>query len=627
MSRLGLGLGITKGGVIPFNPLSLDPYLLFDTQSSMIGTFENPTLDLDPSVPSTLDVITATRAGVATYTDADGLIQSATPNTVRVDQTQGAEVTPTVYQHIGHTDFSTDWTKSNVAVSTSEFNAPDGTSTAYKITNSSSSGNHFIRDSITGGANPSTVVNGRSYTLSVFLRKGTKDVVSIGDGFNVNVLARFNLTSGTVTNFSASNSSIEQVGDWFRCSATITPTGTTLGLMLFTGNNYAGHDTSGDFHAFGPQLEEGTTASSFVANTTGSPKFITGATFGPRVPMILVEPSATNLVTYSEDFSHSSWTKGGSSVVSGFSSPDGNNTAFKLTEGTNNSFHYIENITYSPTQSKQLFSIYIKDAGDTEFIRIASNDSVTGWDYFFNPKTGQAISDTFTSSNITTLNNGWYRIELLADGSNYVTSGSVPFIISLSNDGSTLSYQGDGTSGVYIWGAQLETGSVATSYIPTSGGDAAARTRTKDDLVISGSDFSDFFNTGGDGTFYAEYQFNDADGANSLIYGSADNQRFAYKNAGSSSPLLSYDGTNVLSYGRLAAGTLLRTALSFDSNSMEGSQDGSAATMSGQTAPFPHNGNFRSATELSIGSDTTGGKQLNGHIKRLIYWPYHSDNL
>ena len=627
MSRLGLGLGITKGGVIPFNPLSLDPYLLFDTQSSMIGTFENPTLDLDPSVPSTLDVITATRAGVATYTDADGLIQSATPNTVRVDQTQGAEVTPTVYQHIGHTDFSTDWTKSNVAVSTSEFNAPDGTSTAYKITNSSSSGNHFIRDSITGGANPSTVVNGRSYTLSVFLRKGTKDVVSIGDGFNVNVLARFNLTSGTVTNFSASNSSIEQVGDWFRCSATITPTGTTLGLMLFTGNNYAGHDTSGDFHAFGPQLEEGTTPTTFVANTTGSAKFITGATFGPRVPMILVEPSATNLVTYSEDFSHSSWTKGGSSVVSGFSSPDGNNTAFKLTEGTNNSFHYIENITYSPTQSKQLFSIYIKDAGDTEFIRIASNDSVTGWDYFFNPKTGQAISDTFTSSNITTLNNGWYRIELLADGSNYVTSGSVPFIISLSNDGSTLSYQGDGTSGVYIWGAQLETGSVATSYIPTSGGDAAARTRTKDNLVISGSDFSDFFNTGGDGTFYAEYQFNDADGANSLIYGSADNQRFAYKNAGSSSPLLSYDGTNVLSYGRLSAGTLLRTALSFDSNSMEGSQDGSAATMSGQTAPFPHNGNFRSATELSIGSDTTGGKQLNGHIKRLIYWPYHSDNL
>jgi len=83
----------------------------------------------------------------------------------------------------------------------------------------------------------------------------------------------------------------------------------------------------------------------------------------------------------------------------------------------------------------------------------------------------------------------------------------------------------------------------------------------------------------------------------------------------------------VLNYGRLAAGTLLRTALSFDSNTMEGSQDGSAATMSGQTAPFPHTGNFLSATELNIGSNTTGAKHLNGHIKRLIYWPYHSDSL
>jgi len=69
MSRLGLGLGITKGGVIPFNPLSLDPYLLFDSETSMKGTLEAFTLDLDPSVPSTLDVITATRSGVATFTE------------------------------------------------------------------------------------------------------------------------------------------------------------------------------------------------------------------------------------------------------------------------------------------------------------------------------------------------------------------------------------------------------------------------------------------------------------------------------------------------------------------------------------------------------------------------------
>jgi hypothetical protein len=180
-----------------------------------------------------------------------------------------------------------------------------------------------------------------------------------------------------------------------------------------------------------------------------------------------------------------------------------------------------------------------------------------------------------------------------------------------------------GTGGIAFAGVQLEEGSVATSFIPTSG---STVTRAADDLVISGSAFTDFFSSS-EGTFYAEYQFNDADGANSLIYGSADNQRFAYKNLGSSSPLLSYDGVNVLNYGRLAAGTLLRTALSFDSNTMEGSQDGSAATMSNQTAPFPHTGNFLTASKLHIGSDTNGGKQLNGLIKRLLFWPTHSSRL
>ena len=55
-----------------FDPLRLDPYLFFDAATSMVGTLENPTLDLDPATPSTLDVITATRAGIATYTDPEG---------------------------------------------------------------------------------------------------------------------------------------------------------------------------------------------------------------------------------------------------------------------------------------------------------------------------------------------------------------------------------------------------------------------------------------------------------------------------------------------------------------------------------------------------------------------------
>ena len=135
-SGLNAGAGLYKWPSFnPFDPGDLDPYLLFDAQSSMRGTLEAPTLDLDPRNQETLDVITAVRAGVATYTDASGLIQEAVANTVRVDQTQGAELTPTKFQNIGYTDFNnaTLWSK-NEATLTSGQPSPTGDNTATKLT-------------------------------------------------------------------------------------------------------------------------------------------------------------------------------------------------------------------------------------------------------------------------------------------------------------------------------------------------------------------------------------------------------------------------------------------------------------------------------------------------------------
>ena len=119
-SGLFSSAGLFDKGLKSFNPLDLDPYLLFDAETSMIGTLENPTLDLDPSKQDTLDVITATRAGVATYTDFNGNIAQAPANTVRVDQTQGAELTPTKFQRIGYTDFSSGWAASGATISNTD---------------------------------------------------------------------------------------------------------------------------------------------------------------------------------------------------------------------------------------------------------------------------------------------------------------------------------------------------------------------------------------------------------------------------------------------------------------------------------------------------------------------------
>jgi hypothetical protein len=57
--------------------------------------------------------------------------------------------------------------------------------------------------------------------------------------------------------------------------------------------------------------------------------------------------------------------------------------------------------------------------------------------------------------------------------------------------GADAAYQGDGTSGLYLWGAQVEVGSFATSYIPTT---TAAVTRAADVAIINGTNFTSFYN-------------------------------------------------------------------------------------------------------------------------------------
>ena len=74
ISPYNAGLRYIGDGVFTVDPLSFNPYFYIDAASSMLGVLESPSLDLNPAVSSTLDIITATRAGTATYTDASGNI-------------------------------------------------------------------------------------------------------------------------------------------------------------------------------------------------------------------------------------------------------------------------------------------------------------------------------------------------------------------------------------------------------------------------------------------------------------------------------------------------------------------------------------------------------------------------
>lgn len=582
-SGLFSSAGLFNKGVKSFNPLDLDPYLLFDAQTSMIGTLENPTLDLDPSKQDTLDVITATRAGTtATFRDSAGLIQVASPNSTRVDYTQGAELTPTKFQRVKYTDFSQLWSGGNATLTDGQGFSGNNSKI---IAGTSTSG--FIDTSV-------ATEDGVTYTGSIYIR-------------------RLSGTGGLeFTAYSSASSDVTPVitdtigTDFVRVSFQFL--GKSGGGNVFFGIKI---QQSGDSVEIAmPQVEEGTTASSFVANTTGSPKFITGATFGPRVPMILVEPSATNLVTYSEDFSQGNWNKNRVTVVdNSITSPDGSLNAVKLVETASTATH----LTWTQattTAAAHSFSVFAK-AGERK--RIGLRDNQIGNSAVFDLQSGSVISGS--GGSIAQAANGFFRITLTGT---YAAAGTRHEIYVLPDNATTAnaSYTGDGTSGVYIWGAQVEAGSVATSLIPTSGGDAAARTRASDELVISGSDFSDFYN-GSAGTFFIQAQNRTPELNGAVLMGQNSNKLFFYKS--NPNRLSTYDGGSFTHHDGLVANQLFNAAVTFNTSNRSSSLDGSALDTD------TINTQWAGADILKIGFGYSNN--FNGHYRRILFWPYHSDSL
>jgi hypothetical protein len=318
---------------------------------------------------------------------------------------------------------------------------------------------------------------------------------------------------------------------------------------------------------------------------------------------LLIEEQRTNIFTYSEQFDNAAWNKNNATVTANAAvAPDGTSTADKLVEDATNNIHRVSQVP-TLTAVPHTATIYAKAAGRNWLYM--GNASLSQAAYF-NVSTG--VIGTIvgaTTATITPVGNGWYRCSITSTPA--AAAQNYSFYIA-NTDGSFI-YTGDGTSGLFLWGAQLEAGASATSYIPTV---ASQVTRSADLALMTGANFSNWYRQS-EGTFVADfggtgsYAFTAYDGTtnnfNAITLFGSGTVRSNSTTSGLSS---------VIDRASNTLGIPNKSAFAYKATDFAASTNGGAiGTNAGISVP--------AVDRMAIGA-FGGFGHLNGHIRSIAYY-------
>ena len=365
--------------------------------------------------------------------------------------------------------------------------------------------------------------------------------------------------------------------------------------------------------------------------SNGTPRFnhdpATGASRG-----LLIEEARTNLLERSAELDSATWSKSGGTITANAdTAPDGTTTADKFVESAVNETHQVfQNVT--GVAAIQTASFFVKAAGRTscQFLAFNATDSSIGRVNV--DLTNGTTSSVLGTATATSVGSGWYRVAVTYTPTVTNTSFNV-----FPREGGSTSYLGDGTSGILIWGAQLEAGAFATSYIPTT---TAAATRAADSAVVT--PISSFYNQS-EGTLFAEINYPQTRISHSASY-FANAIRFTkpaenfpvielYAQTVSTGSTLSQSikvvngsNANQAEVGFIdlpTTGALYRYAAGIAQNSVAIYRNGAAG---GTDTSVDMSSGFSELSRMCIGSDGQSNNMLNSHIRKIAYWPRRLSN-
>ena len=430
---------------------------------------------------------TATRVG------PDGLIEKVRTNLLLQSNT-----------------FSTTWLPLSGGAVTGGQSGYDGTNNAWLLSKSAAGG--FIYQTANS-------FNGQ-YTLSIYAKANASTHIRVNGNAITDGDAFFNLSTGAIQSSTNCVAEIVSVGGgWYRCS--ITSTDADLDFVNIYPAEASGISaTSGSVFIQDAQLEKGDIATDYIATTTAAVSVGPVANvprldfLGSSCPRLLLEPQRQNLALFSESFDNAAWNKVQSSATANqMTSPSGYQDADLLIENTVNSSHSTNNnagIT-STAGIHTASAFFKKNTKNFGFIQIATDGAANRYTAVIDLVNGTITntatlgSPTSTSNSIVDYGNGWYRVSVSAQH----TSSTLFIVCGLSNSATPTysataypTYIGNGTDSIGLWGAQLELGSYASSYVNTLG---AAVTRGAESASKTG--IASLIGQS-EGTLFADFEFN-----------------------------------------------------------------------------------------------------------------------